>query len=304
MLDRNLGVANVVTLPGCSIKPPGDLITADLARESADGIIDALRDLGIDSDGTIAIHAIDTAISRAAEAAEDAVPGEGADAVIWEQLVRTSYADSTLSGTFVAFLLIATMLAAIAIILDSAVLIVGAMVLGPEFGALAGFAVGLVEHRRHLVRRALVSLAVGFGVAIAVTTLGALLARSVGFIDQSLVDAERPQTGFIITPDKWSLIVALLAGVAGVLSLTSVKSGALVGVFISVTTVPAGGNLALAVALADGHSMAEAALQLGINVTAIVAAAIATLLVQKAIWRRVPAVRSARAKGTRRPQRS
>jgi tetrahydromethanopterin S-methyltransferase subunit C len=34
-------------------------------------------------------------------------------------------------------------------------------------------------------------------------------------------------------------VVALLAGAAGMLSLVSAKSSALVGVFISVTTVPA-----------------------------------------------------------------
>ena len=49
----------------------------------------------------------------------------------------------------------------------------------------------------------------------------------------------------IYTPDKWSFIVALIAATAGVLSLTSRKSGALTGVFISVTTVPAAGNIAL-----------------------------------------------------------
>ena len=57
-----------------------------------------------------------------------------------------------------------------------------------------------------------------------------------------------PLTGFIWQPDRWSFVVALLAGVAGTLSLTAGRSNALVGVFISVTTVPAAGNLALALA--------------------------------------------------------
>ena len=40
--------------------------------------------------------------------------------------------------------------------------------------------------------------------------------------------------------------MAVLAGIAGMLSLTSAKSGALVGVAISVTTVPAAANAAVA----------------------------------------------------------
>ena len=39
-----------------------------------------------------------------------------------------------------------------------------------------------------------------------------------------------------------ALIVALIAGAAGVLALTSARAGGLTGVFISVTTIPAAGN--------------------------------------------------------------
>ncbi|MET0915285.1 MAG: DUF389 domain-containing protein [Jiangellaceae bacterium] len=37
-----------------------------------------------------------------------------------------------------------------------------------------------------------------------------------------------------------------MAGIAGILSLTAAKSGALIGVLISVTTVPAAGRSAVA----------------------------------------------------------
>ncbi|HSE69514.1 MAG TPA: DUF389 domain-containing protein [Nocardioidaceae bacterium] len=56
------------------------------------------------------------------------------------------------------------------------------------------------------------------------------------------VVGKRPETAFIYTPDKWSLIVAVIAAAAGVLSLTSARVGGLSGVFISVTTVPGGGQ--------------------------------------------------------------
>ena len=61
----------------------------------------------------------------------------------------------------------------------------------------------------------------------------------------------RPLTAFVSQPDATSVIVAYLAGTAGILSLTSAKSGALVGVLISVTTIPAAGNIGLAAAYED-----------------------------------------------------
>lgn len=287
-LQGHVGVAHLAVLPGAAVKPAGDLVLADVARESADEIVQALRERDVDEVGAISLDAIDTSVSKLAERAEEQAPGDGADAVIWEQVVHTAYDESTLSATYFAFLTIATLLAGCAIVLDSAVLIVGAMVLGPEFGAIAAVAVGTVHRRAKVLRRAMVALLSGFAVAIVVTTLFALLARGIGWIDTSLATADRPQTGFIIAPDKWSLTVAFIAGIAGVLSLTAARSGALVGVFISVTTVPAAANAALAVALADWPEVGNALAQLGLNIAAILVAGIATMLVQRALWRRVP----------------
>jgi uncharacterized hydrophobic protein (TIGR00271 family) len=229
-------------------------------------------------------------VSRPAEEAERRAPGDGSDAVVWEQVVRSTAADAALSVSYLAFLTIATLLAAVAIVNDSAPLVIGAMVLGPEFGPLAALAVALVHRRGRVGRQALVSLAVGFAVAITVTTLVALLARGLGWFGTDLLAADRPATGFITQPDRWSLVVAVLAGVAGILSLTSARSGALVGVFISVTTVPAAGEIALSLAVGARTDLREAATQLGVNLAGILAAAVATLALQKAVWHRVPRV--------------
>ncbi|WP_198598159.1 DUF389 domain-containing protein [Blastococcus atacamensis] len=282
------GTAHLAVLRGASVAPAGDLVLADVARESADGLVAAMRDLGIDRDGGIAMVAVDAAVSSAARRAEDDAPGDGADAVVWEQVVRTTDADSSLSVSYLAFLTIATLLAAVAIINDSAVLVIGAMVLGPEFAPLAALAVALLHRRPSIVRQAATSLLVGFLVAITITTLAVLAGRGLGWFGTELLSAERPATGFITAPDRWSVVVAVLAGIAGVLSLTSTKSGALVGVFISVTTVPAAADMALALALGGREEFTRAATQLAINLVGILVAALATLALQRAVWHRVP----------------
>jgi uncharacterized hydrophobic protein (TIGR00271 family) len=162
------------------------------------------------------------------------------------------------------------------------------MVLGPEFAPLAALAVAVVHRRPSTARRAAVSLVLGFVVAIAVTTVAVLAWRGLGWVGTELLDADRPQTGFITSPDRWSVVVAVLAGIAGVLSLTSAKSGALVGVFISVTTVPAAADMAFSLALGGGEQFLGAATQLGINLAGILLAATLTLFVQRTVWRRVP----------------
>ncbi len=298
LLDDCAGVANLAVIADSSIRPVGDLVLADIARESAEEVISGLRGLAINQVGTIALEAVDTAVSVAAERAEQAAPGESADAVIWEEVLDRVEEESTLAKTFVWFLTLATTLAAIAVVLDSAILVVGAMVVGPEFGPLAAIAVGLVHRRFGLIRQSLVTLAVGFAVAIVITTLACLLAWAAGWIDASVLTQPRPLTGFIWTPDRWSFVVAFIAGIAGVLSLTSAKSRALVGVFISVTTVPAAGNFAVALAFWDTAAMGGSAVQLAVNMTAIVLAGALTLLVHKGASRSVRRMTASRRTST------
>jgi uncharacterized hydrophobic protein (TIGR00271 family) len=158
------------------------------------------------------------------------------------------------------------------------------MVVGPEFAAVAALAVGLVARRRSLIVGAIWLLIKGFTIAIAITVVLAYAARLAGWIDLSDVTGERPLTGFIWRPDRWSFVVALLAGCAGVLSQTAGRSNALVGVFISVTTVPAAGDIALSLALGAGEQVAGSAAQLGINLLGMTIAGVVTLLVQRALW--------------------
>ncbi len=100
------------------------------------------------------------------------------------------------------------------------------------------------------------------------------------------VTGERPGTDFIYSPDKWSFIVALIAAAAGVLSLTSAKIGGLSGVFISVTTVPAAGNVALGIAFGAWEEVSGSALQLALNISGMVLAGWATLALQHVVWNR------------------
>jgi uncharacterized hydrophobic protein (TIGR00271 family) len=123
-----------------------------------------------------------------------------------------------------------------------------------------------------------------------VTALVTLAGRGLGWFGPELLAMDRPQTGFITRPDRWSVVVAVLAGIAGVLSLTSARSGALVGVFISVTTVPAAADMAVSLALGGGGEFWRASAQLGLNLAGILAAALITLTLQRALWRRVPQI--------------
>ncbi|MFF0343203.1 DUF389 domain-containing protein [Kribbella sp. NPDC004875] len=278
-------VTSIVRLPGAAHRPAGDVIECDVTREATSDILSWLKSEGLYDDGAVAVATVDAAPSRNAQAAEKAAPGAPDDAVIWDAVVDQAYNEAGGSWVYYAFLTLATMIASIAVITDSAILVVGAMVVGPEFGVVAALAVGLFLRKAGLTRRSLSLLVKGFLLAIALTALAALLARAAGWVDASDVTAARPLTGFIWRPDKWSAVVAVLAGCAGVLSQTAGRGNALVGVFISVTTVPAAGDLALSLALWAPHQIGGSAAQLGINLAGMTVAGVLTLMAQRFIWR-------------------
>ena len=87
-------VTSLSVLRGASVIPPGDVVTADIAREGANPLIDALRDLGVHHGGTVRIESVDTWLSRAAFEAEREAPGASADAVVWAQVGNRAYEDS------------------------------------------------------------------------------------------------------------------------------------------------------------------------------------------------------------------
>ncbi|MEV5848871.1 DUF389 domain-containing protein [Streptomyces sp. NPDC051985] len=286
LIEKTVGTAHLVVLPGAARNPAGDVVLCDVAREAGDELIAALRALDLDRTGSIAVENIDLSLSHRADKAEAEAPGEGADAVLWEGLTEATHEESTLSVTYVAFLTLATMIAACGVVLDNAILIVGAMAVGPEFGPLAGICTALVQRHPRLALRSVIALLVGFAVAMLVTVGFTYFMDGLGLFTKVQLEAERPNTNFIYRPDAFSFVVAVLAGIAGILSLTSAKSGALVGVAISVTTVPAAANATVAFAYSEYRQAWGSTEQLLLNLLGIVLAGTATLVAQKWLWKK------------------
>ena len=286
LIEKTVGTTHLVVLPGAARDPPGDVVMCDVAREAGDELLAGLRELDLDRTGSIAVENIDLSLSERADKAEDDAPGEGADAVLWEQLTDATHEESTLSVTYLAFLTLATMIAACGVVLDNAILIVGAMAVGPEFGPLAGICTALVQRAPRLAAaltdRAAGRLRGGDG---GDGRIQPGFMDAVGLFDRGPVGGRpRPTPASSRRPTAFSFVVAVLAGVAGTLSLTSAKSGALVGVAISVTTVPAAANAAVALSYGDTAQTVRSSEQLLLNLLGIVLAGTLTLLLQKWLW--------------------
>lgn len=279
-LHETAGVAHVITGAGTSTQPTGELVLCDVAREAANDLVEWLQEQGVHERGAISIETVDASVSSTADAAEAAAPGQGGDALVWQELVSRIRQESVLTVSFLAFMAVAAVIAGVGILLDSPILVIGAMVVGPEYGPLAALCVAAVRRRARPAAAAALTLAIGLVVAAAAALIATVAFRLTNLAPDTYGLDDRELTAFISHPDGMAAVVAVLAGIVGMLALTEARGGALVGVLVAVTTIPAAGNVGVASAYGEWGEVVGAALQLAINLTALCIAGIATLAVQ------------------------
>ena len=136
--------SNLIFLPGAAHKPEGDVILCDVAREDASVIIGDLQ--GADITGTARSRSSRSIRrSRRRGARREGRAGAPTDAVVWEEVEASTSENTELGANFLAFMVLACLIAAVGIYLDSPILIIGGMVVGPEFGPMAGLCVAIVQ---------------------------------------------------------------------------------------------------------------------------------------------------------------
>jgi uncharacterized hydrophobic protein (TIGR00271 family) len=203
---------------------------------------------------------------------------------VWDEVASRIRAQGHFPPSWFALLVIAGLIAAIGILTNSQILIVGAMVVGPEYDAITSLAFGLNRRDAALARRSAIALATGFGLAILGALIFGALVRWLGLESRAYSVGIRPVSNLIDTPNAFSFVVAALAGIVGVIALTESRGSALIGVFISVTTIPAAADVGVSLAFGLGHEARGSALQLLLNITVLTAVAVVGLPVQRALW--------------------
>jgi uncharacterized membrane protein len=156
------------------------------------------------------------------------------------------------------------------------------MAVAPDLLPITAVGVGIVDRRPAPAARAFMTLAVGLAAAGAAAALCALAQDQLDLIPSGFGLHETGVLGSLTDVDNETIVVALAAGVAGMLALETRASSA-VGVAISVTTIPAVAYLGVAAGLGEFAAARGALGVLGANVGMTVVGAVGTLVVQRAL---------------------
>ena len=288
-LAADSGVLNLVVLTGAARRPDGDAVQFDLRTGSANPVFRQLRDLRLDGRGLVMVEVVDAAITRqeqpAAREREEGGSRHGEIAPVWEMVEAGIRSGSVYAPSFFVLLVIAGLIACVGVLTNSQILVVAAMVVGPEYNAIIAVALGIDRRRASPVRRGMSALLWGFLAAIAAAVLLGVIIRWSGHTPRAFQLGVRPVAALIDEPNLFSVVVAVLAAIVGVVSLTESRANALIGVFISVTTIPAAAALGLSLAYQAWSRAQGSFLQLLLNVGLLIIVGALALRVQRFIWR-------------------
>ena len=285
VLVADSGVSNVLVLTGSARRPVGDAVHFDVLTRSANSVLGQLRALQDDHRNSIVIENVDAHIGEGADPAATSGLVQKDAAPIWDVVEAKIRTDAVYAPSFFILLAIAGLIGAVGILTNSQILIVGAMVVGPEYNAIMGVALGIDKRDRPAILRGSVALIAGFSAAIIVTLVFSLAIRWSGRTPEPFSLGLRPVSSLIDKPNLFSVVVAVLAGIVGVVSLTESRASTLIGVFISVTTIPAAADIALSTAYASWTEAWGSALQLLLNVVVLITIGALVLRLQRIIWR-------------------
>jgi Domain of unknown function (DUF389) len=173
------GLRNLIVLEGAA-RPSGDAIFFDVDHSAANPVFRALRGLSLDHDGAVTVEQVDASLARTTGATTAIGSPASEKAPVWEMVEAAIRGGAVYSPSFFGLLAIAGMIGAVGILTNSQILIVGAMVVGPEYGAIIAAALGISKRQRDAIRDGLLALAVGFSTAIVLTFAFGVAVRAAG----------------------------------------------------------------------------------------------------------------------------
>ncbi len=248
------------------------LVTFPVPPSAVEPILEKLRRAGVEEDAFTIVLQPETVVSKRIGELKRRYSGFN---IAREELRERAAEMAPESSTFFSMTVISTIIAATGLLLDSSAVIIGAMVIAPLMGPAMAASVGTVVDEPKLAERGVQYQITGLLVAIASAALFGYLVRGTVLVPPGLDIRTVPAITERFTPNFLSLLLALGAGAAGVISLMRGAGSVIVGVMIAVALVPPAATVGLGLAWLDfgvalGASVNVLVNLLSINLTALI----------------------------------
>ncbi|SEO35652.1 TIGR00341 family protein [Halorientalis persicus] len=253
------------------------IVYAPLPNPAVEPVLERLQDAGIDDEAYTVVVEASTVVSRRFEELEDRyAEQEEVDEgrIAREELQSRAKELAPTLRTYATMTVISAIIATAGLLLDSPAVVVGSMVIAPLIGPAMAASVGTVLDEDELFVRGVKLQVLGMLLAVVSAAAFAVFVRYARLVPPGIEITQVPEIRERLAPDFLSLAVALGAGVAGALSLSSGVSAAIVGVMIAVALIPPAATVGIGIAwglpmVSVGSGVLALVNGLSINVAAI-----------------------------------
>ena len=238
------------------------VVSFPLPTNAVEPVLDRLEEVGVGENAYTVVTEAQSVTSREFQRLRDRYAEEekSEERIAREELAATAENLVSNPRTYVLLTIVSAVVATAGLLLDSPATVVGSMVIAPLIGPAMSAAVGTVIDDEDLFVRGVRMQLIGMSLAVVAAAVFAFLVQMTNLVPPGLDPAGIEQIRERLKPDFLSLAVALGAGVAGALSLTTGVSSALVGVMIAVALVPP----AATVGIGAAYGLPSVALPAGI----------------------------------------
>jgi hypothetical protein len=260
---------------GASLRPPGDLVTLEVANDRLGEVMRVADRYGLGDEGGITMTT-SVPLSMVGPTYQELTREVGA--TTWEELELSIGEDSTMRGDRTLVMFIAGVIAGIGITTGTLHAVIGAMIIAPGFQPIARFALGLIN-RSGAWRGGLIDVFRAYGALITGASVAALSSWLLG------VDPLDAGLGTFFEPDLlvtfWSTITwagigtTVAAAVCGGVLISLNRTVLTAGVMVALALVPSAALVPMSLVAGDlglaGRSLARFALEAAIVLVASMA---------------------------------
>ena len=249
-----------------------------LPTNAVEPVLDSLRDAGLDDDSFTVVLDANTVVSRRFEQLEEEyAEEEDEDRIAREELVAAASDLAPPMRTYVIMTIVSALVATAGLLLNSAAVVVGSMVIAPFVGPAMATSVGTIVNDDELFSRGVRLQILGLVLAIGAAFVFAFVVRYIHLVPPLEDVTSITEISERVAPDFLSLVIAIGAGIAGIVSLTTGVSAALVGVMIAVALIPPAATVGIGLAWGQPLVSLTASVLVLVNVLSINLSALVVL---------------------------
>jgi len=254
------------------------IVYVPLPTNAVEPVLESLREVGLDDDAFTVVLDANTVVSRRFEELEaEYAEEQSEDRIARDELVAAASELAPSTWTYMIMTTVSAIIATAGLLLDSPAVVVGSMVIAPLVGPAMATSVGTVVNDGEMFRRGYRLQILGILLAIGAAFVFAFVVRQINLVPPLTDVTSIPEVRERVAPDFLSLVIAVGAGVAGILSLTTGVSAALVGVMIAVALIPPAATVGIGLAWGQPLVSLSSAVLVLVNVLSINLAALVVL---------------------------